>query len=149
MQAPSTLAELRSFLGMVTYYRDMWPKRSHILAPLTDLLGPKNKCDKFVWGESQTKAFAEMKAIIARDTLLHYPDHNKKFVIETDASDYQLGGRISQDDKDVAFYTRKLNSAQKNYTTIEKELLSIVETLKTFRHMLLALRLKSIPTTRT
>jgi hypothetical protein len=98
MQAPTTLPELRSFLGMVTYYRDMWPKRSHILAPLTELLGPKKKCDKFVWGDAQTKAFAEMKAVIARDTLLHYPDHNKKFVIETDASDYQLGGRISQDD---------------------------------------------------
>ena len=41
MQAPKDLATLRSFLGMVTYYRDVWPRRSHILAPLTDLLGTK------------------------------------------------------------------------------------------------------------
>ena len=133
MQAPTNIGELRSFLGMVTYYRDMWPRRSHILAPLTDLLGTKT----FVWGEAQAKAFTQMKAVIAKDTLLAYPDHNKKFIIETDASDYQLGGRIMQDGKDIAFYTRKLNSAQRNYSTIEKELLGIVETLKQFRHMLL------------
>jgi hypothetical protein len=127
---PSTnIGELRSFLGMVTYYRDMWPRRSHILAPLTDLLGTKT----FVWGDAQAKAFTQMKAVIAKDCLLAYPDHNKKFVIETDASDYQLGGRIMQDGKDIAFYTRKLNSAQRNYTTIEKELLGIVEMLKQFR----------------
>jgi hypothetical protein len=131
--SPTNIGELRSFLGMVTYYRDMWPRRSLILAPLTDLLGTKN----FVWGDAQAKAFTQRKAVIAKDCLLAYPDHNKKFVIETDASDYQLGGRIMQDGKDIAFYTRKLNSAQKNYTTIEKELLGIVETLKQFRHMLL------------
>ena len=64
-----------------------------------------------------------------------YPDHNKTFYVETDASDYQLGGRIFQKEtdssgkvieRDIAFYTCKLNGAQKNYSTIEKELLSIV-----------------------
>jgi hypothetical protein len=71
---------------MVTYYRDMWPRRSHILAPLTDLLGTKN----FVWGDAQAKAFTQMKAVIAKDCLLAYPDHNKKFVIETNAAPASL-----------------------------------------------------------
>jgi transposase InsO family protein len=142
MEPPKDINQLRSFLGMVTYYRDMWPRRSHILAPLTELVGTKT----FVWGDPQQQAFLQMKAIIARDTLLAYPDHNKKFFVETDASDYQLGGRIFQKDigedgkeveRNVAFYTRKLNSAQKNYTTIEKELLSIVEIFKEFRATLL------------
>ena len=142
MDEPKDYNTLRSFLGMVTYYRDMWPRRSHVLAPLTALVGTK----KFVWGPPQAKAFIQMKALIAKDTLLAWPDHNRPFFIETDASDYQLGGRIFQKqfdlqvgkevERDIAFYTRKLNGAQKNYSTIEKELLSIVEILKAFRDTL-------------
>jgi hypothetical protein len=59
-----------------------------------------------------------------------YPDFNKTFHIYTDASDTQRGSVITQDDKPLAFYSRKRNSAQKHYTTGEQELLSVVETLK-------------------
>jgi hypothetical protein len=132
--APKTRRQLRSFIGLVNYYRDMWPKRSDILAPLSSMTSSKVP---WKWTEVHQKAFDKIKQLIARETLLTYPDFNKPFEIHTDASQLQLGACISQEGKPVAFYSRKLNPAQTRYTTTEKELLSIVETLKELRTILL------------
>jgi len=70
------------------------------------------------------------KKVIAKEMVLAYPDFNKPFRIHMDASHYQLGAVVSQEGKLIAFYSRKLNPAQTRYTATERELLSIVETLK-------------------
>ena len=128
MRAPMNVKELCSFLGMVMYYRDMWPYCSHILAPLTALV----KSKKFQWGPEQQKAFDEMRFLMVTDCVLVFPDHNKPFMVESDASNYQLGAVIKQEGRAVAYYFCKLTLVQKNYPTIEKELLSVMEMLHTF-----------------
>ena len=136
LQAPKTLKQLKSLLWMVQYYRDMWPKRSHILAPLTSASSTKNK-KKFLWTSTMQRAFNEMKKVIAQETLLAFPDYDKPFQIYTDARKYQLGAVIQQEGKPLAYFSRKLNKTQMRYTTEERELLIIVETLKEFKGMLL------------
>ena len=133
MQPPTTKRQLRRFLGMVNYYRDMWKQRSHILAPLTAL---SSKVVPWKWTEECNEAFEKIKRTMSRETLLNFPDFTKEFHVYTDASDYQQGAVIMQENKPLAFYSRKLNRAQKNYTTGEQELLSIVETLKEFKNIL-------------
>jgi hypothetical protein len=84
MQPPTTLQLLHGFVGMVYYYRDMWPHRSDILAPLTAKTGAPQKGEKsspFVWTPKMQQAFDEMKALMAADVLCAYPNHNKPFHI--------------------------------------------------------------------
>ena len=126
--------QLRRFLGMVNYYRDMWQHRSHILAPLTAL---SSKKAKWHWGPEEQSAFDEAKRVISQETILAFPNFELPFHIYTDSSNFQLGSTIIQEDKPIAFYSRKMNSAQKRYPTGEQELLSIVETLKEFKNILL------------
>ena len=100
-----------------------------IVSPLTSLTSNQCKRD---WTNKHQKAFKAIKNVILRKTLLSYPDFNQPFDIHTNASDLQLDAVISQNKKPIAFYNWKLNPAQKWYTTTEKELLAIVETLQKF-----------------
>ena len=135
IETPKNASEVRSFLGMVNYYRYMWRQRSTLISPLTEVSNKKGK--SFIWGSKQQNAFEKIKKVIAVETMLVYPDFNIPFEVHTDSSDYQLGGVVAQRGKPIGFFSRKLNSAQKNYTTGEKELLGIAETLKKFRYILL------------
>jgi hypothetical protein len=74
---------------------------------------------------------------MAANALAAYPDHNKRFNVYTDASDFQLGACIIQEGKLVAYFSCKLTKPHQNYTTMEKEMLSIVATLEEFQSMLL------------
>ena len=82
MQVPINFKQVLSFIGDVTYFCDMWPRRSHILAPLTNLTGKGT----FNWNSIHQQAFDAMKALMVENVLLQYPGHNLPFLINTDAS---------------------------------------------------------------
>jgi hypothetical protein len=126
---PKQVKDLRSFLGMIQYYRDLWARRSEMLAPLTSLVGEcghtkitkakKTKKRPWYWDEVHQKAFDDVKAIIAKEVVLAYPDYSKEFEIYTDASSKQLGSVITQGNRPLAFFSRKLSATQQKYSVTE------------------------------
>ena len=129
LDRPSATTKVRELIGMFQYYRDMWPRRSHILAPLTEAArGPKGRT--IFWNEALEIYFKELKCMVSLETLLSYTDCNLPFTVHTDASDKQLGAVISKNKKPIDLFSRKLINPQRNYTTTKKELLAIVECLK-------------------
>ena len=86
MKPPTNQKQLKMFLGMINFYRDMWPRRSHVLAPLNKLAGMKSKKD-WKWEESHQTSFLEAKDMLKKEALLAFPDFTKTFHLYTDASD--------------------------------------------------------------
>ncbi|KAE8884800.1 hypothetical protein PF005_g9279 [Phytophthora fragariae] len=117
---------------MVSYYRDMWPRRAHILAPLTALMSPQ---DKYQWTDTQQKAFDQMKAVMAHTVELAFPTYGDPFHIYTDASGYQLGAVITQYGRPLAFWSKKCNESQRKHPANGLELLSILLLLREYRTM--------------
>jgi hypothetical protein len=120
---------------MVQYYYDLWARWSNMLAPLTSLIGEcgqtkitKAKGTKRVpwhWDEVHQRAFDHVNATIAKDVVLAYLDYSKVFEIYTDASSKQLGAVITQGNRPIAFFSRKLSDAQRKYSVTKIEQLWI------------------------
>jgi hypothetical protein len=80
---PKNQRDIRRFVGLVNFYRDLYPRQAEILAPLTSLCGKKTK---FTWQSEHEEAFQQMKRVIARETMLTYPNFDEPFTVHTDAS---------------------------------------------------------------
>lgn len=129
-----TCKELMRFLGMAGYYWKFCPNFSSIAYPLTNLLC---KNSKFLWGESCQNAFEQIKAILTVSPVLSSPDFGKEFMLQIDASDVGCGGVLLQNDSDsvshpIAYFSKKFDKYQRNYSTIEKECLAILLSLQHF-----------------
>jgi hypothetical protein len=154
IKPPTGVKQLRHFLGTVQYYRDQWARRINMLAPLTSLVGEcgQTKTTKakgtnkvpWHWDEIHQRAFNHLKATIAKDVVLAYPDYSKVFEIYTDASSKQLGAVITQDNRPIAFFSWKFSNTQRKYSVTKIELLAIVETLKEFKRILWGKNMKVI-----
>jgi hypothetical protein len=128
---PTNISELRSFLGLASYYRKFVKGFSAIATPLTALL---HKDKTYLWEKDQQSAFEKLKQHLVSAPVLILPDPTKPFTVTTDASDLAIGAVLSQNqgkgDQPIAFESRKLSPAEQNYPIHEKELLAIVHAIK-------------------
>ena len=132
--SPTNLKEIQVFLGLAGFYRKFVKDYAKVAVPLTDQL--KAKGCNFFWGKEQQRSFDRLKLAIATAPLLSVVDPHKSFVVEIDASATAIGAVLLQDGRPVAYESKKLNDAQRNYSAYERELFAIVHALKTWRHYL-------------
>lgn len=138
---PKTVKELRSFLGLIGYYRRFVKDFAKIAKPLTNLFrGERDPSSnkKITFGDTEKEAFEQLKTILTSSDILTYPSFDKKFLITTDASNYAIGAVLSQGeigkDKPIHFASRTLNRTEENFSATEKEMLAIYWALKVFRN---------------
>jgi hypothetical protein len=140
---PQNAHEVRSFLGLATYYRRFVKSFAKIAGPLSDLLKEedaevrKKRYRRIHWTEACEVAFRDLKTAMVNHPVLIQPDVNKPFTIESDASEWAIGYVLNQVGEDgklhpVAFDGRKLKGAELNYPVQEKELLAVKEALRTW-----------------
>lgn len=131
---PSNRKTIKSFLGLIGYYRRFIKDFARLAKPMTRLL---KKSTPFFWNHAAQEAFENLRDTICRQPLLQYPDFRKSFIVTTDASNYAIGAVLSQGDigKDlpIAYASRTLNDTETNYSTTEKELLAIIFAVNHFR----------------
>jgi hypothetical protein len=126
---PETKKQVRSFLGLIGFYRKFVPNFAAIACPLTDLT-KKGQPNKVSWGVCQENAFNALKQRLISAPILKLPELDKLFVLRTDASDTGLGAVLLQEQEGVklpiAYASRKLLPREQNYSVIEKECLALV-----------------------
>lgn len=131
LNLPTNAKQIKSFLGVSGYYRKFIKDYAKIAQPLTKYLKKDAKINTF--DPTYIHAFEQLKQLITTHPILRYPDFDKTFTINTDASNYALGAVLLQDGHPVYYASRTLNNHEINYSTVEKELLAIVWAVKFFR----------------
>ena len=133
---PETKKEMRSFIGLASYYRKFIPAFASIAAPLTNLT-KNRKPNKLTWGEQEEEAFQKLKTCLSSAPILSLPDLGKPFVLRTDASSTGVGAVLLQecgDDKfPIAYASRKLLPREQAYSTVERECLALVWGISKFQ----------------
>ncbi|GFW23820.1 retrovirus-related Pol polyprotein from transposon 297 [Trichonephila clavipes] len=134
---PENLLELRSFLGLCTYYRKFVKGFSNIARPLHKLTESKQK---FQWTKECEDSFLQLKEALTSSPILIYPQPDKPFILDTDASNESVGAVLSQEidgqERVVAYWSKCLSKPERNYCVTRKELLAIVKAIEHFHHYL-------------
>uniref|UniRef100_A0A453G2D1 Retrotransposon protein, putative, Ty3-gypsy subclass n=1 Tax=Aegilops tauschii subsp. strangulata TaxID=200361 RepID=A0A453G2D1_AEGTS len=135
--APTSVSEIRSFLGLAGYYRRFIENFSKIAKPMTELL---KKDTKFKWTEECEASFQELRKGLTTAPVLILPDIRKDFQVYCDASRLGLGGVLMKDGRVVSYASQQLRPHELNYATHDLELAAVVHALKTWRHYLIGNR---------
>ena len=135
---PRNVRELQTFLGATGWFRRFIPRYAHRAAPLTCLL---KQSAVWAWGAEEQDAFADLQRALTEAPVLVPPDHSKDWLLYTDASDVALGAVVLQETDEgpraVAYLSKTLSPAERNYTTRERECLAIVTALKKWHYYFL------------
>ena len=137
-----TIVELRRFLGLVNFYRRSLPHAATAQAPLQSFLSDSRKNDKrkVNWTQEATEAFHKIKNDLANATLLSHPSTEAETRLVIDASDTGMGATLEQligdSWKPLAFFSKKFSTAQRAYSTYNRELTAVFEAIRYFRHFL-------------
>ncbi|XP_026382523.1 uncharacterized protein LOC113277692 [Papaver somniferum] len=135
---PSSIKDLRGFLGLAGYYRKFVKDYGKISAPLTQLL----KRNAFSWSELATKAFKQLQSSLTTTPVLALPYFTKEFTLECDASGNGLGAILMQSGRPIAFYSKPLSGKNLNLSFYDKEMLDIVSAVQKWRPYLLGRHFK-------
>lgn len=136
---PKNASELRSLIGLATFYRRFIRNFSGICAVLFALL---KKDVQFVWTDEHQKALDTLKHAMSTAPVLATPKPGLPFVVTTDASDFAIGAVLSQEDPEskvahpICFMSKKLSDAERRWPTHEQELFAVVHALQTWKHYL-------------
>lgn len=134
---PRSTKEVRSFLGLTSYYRKFILHYADKAKPLHRLT---EKSEKFHWDENCQKSFEILKNALVTAPVLSYPKENGIFILDTDASLVGLGAVLSQiqngKETVIAYYSRTFSRPERSYCVTRRELLAIVSSLKNFHHYL-------------
>ena len=140
-KAPTSVPELRAFIGFASYYRRFVHKFAEYAATLVALL---KKNTPYQWTEAHDEAFEGLKGALTSKQVLAAPDFDRPFIVTTDASGYAIGAALAQEsegtERPVRFWSRTLQPAERNYATTDREALAVVCALKQFRVYLLSQR---------
>jgi hypothetical protein len=133
-KSPTTVHQVRSFLGLAGYYRGFIPDFSKIVKPITGLL--KNDT-KFDWSSKCNEAIEQLKVLLTTAPVLAQPDIEKPFDVYCDASGSGLGCVLMQEGRVIAYASRQLHRHDEHYPTHDLELAAVVRVLKIWHHYLL------------
>lgn len=131
LRLPTSQKQIKSFLGITGYYRKFVKDYAKIANPMIKYLRKGAKIN--INDPCYVAAFENMKELITSHPILRYPNFNKRFKLVTDASNSAIGAVLTQEGHPICYASRTLNDHERNYSTIEKELLAIVWGVKYFR----------------